>query len=58
MTREAQPVRLGNVGAGFLAQSVHLPHFAALPDCHLLALAELRGDLRERVADRFGIPRR
>ena len=51
-------MRLGYVGAGFLAQSVHLPHFAALPNCHLLALAELRGDLRERVADRFGIPRR
>jgi predicted dehydrogenase len=58
VTSEAQPVRLGYVGAGVLAQSVHLPHFAALPDCHLLALAELRGDLRERVADRFGIPRR
>ena len=58
MTSEEQPVRLGYVGAGFPAQSMHLPHFAALPGCHLLALAELRSDLRERVADRFGIPRR
>jgi myo-inositol 2-dehydrogenase / D-chiro-inositol 1-dehydrogenase len=58
VTSEDQPVRLGYVGAGRLVQSVNPPHFAALPNCHLLALAELRGDLRERVADRFGIPRR
>lgn len=50
-----RPVRLGYVGAGFLAQAVHLPTFAALPGCDLVALAEVRADLRDRVADRHGI---
>jgi predicted dehydrogenase len=52
-----QPVRLGYVGAGALAQRVHLPTFAALPGCRLLALAEVRRALGERVRARHGIPR-
>jgi len=52
-----RPICLGYVGAGFLAQSVHLPHFAALPGCRLLALAEVRRDLGEQVAARHGIRR-
>jgi predicted dehydrogenase len=48
-------VRLGYVGAGFMAQKVHLPNFASLPDCRLVALAEVRKDLREQVGARYGI---
>ena len=51
-------VRLGYVGCGFMAQKVHIPNFAALPDCELVALAEVRKDILESVADRYGIPRR
>ena len=51
-------VRLGYVGCGFMAQKVHLPNFASIPDCELAALAEVRGDVREKVADRFGIEKR
>jgi predicted dehydrogenase len=54
---DERPIRLGYVGAGFIAQSIHLPNFAALPGCRLLALAEVRRDLGERVAARHGIPR-
>ena len=54
---DERPIRLGYVGAGFLAQSVHLPHFAGLPGCRLAALAEVRGDLRQRVGARLGISR-
>src|SRR5215208_3211876 len=43
--------------AGFLAQSVHLPHFAVLPGCQLLALAEVRRDLGEQVVARHAIRR-
>lgn len=50
-------VRLGYVGAGFMAQKVHLPNFAALPQCRLVALAEVRPRLAEQVAARFGIPK-
>jgi len=52
-----EKVRLGYVGAGFMAQAVHLPNFAALPDCEVVALAEIRPRLAQRVAERFGIPR-
>lgn len=55
MTRE--PVRLGYVGCGFVAQRIHIPNFAALPECDLIAVAEVRQDLGARVARRYGIPR-
>jgi predicted dehydrogenase len=48
-------IRLGYVGAGFLAQHVHLPNFSSLSGCQLAALAERRPDLATRVAERFGI---
>ncbi len=51
-------VRLGYVGAGWMAQRVHLPSFTSLPDCRVVALAEVRADLRDTVATRFAIPRR
>jgi predicted dehydrogenase len=53
-----RPVRLGYVGAGNLAQKVHLPNFAGIDGCELVALAEVRRDLGERVQRRFGIARR
>jgi predicted dehydrogenase len=53
-----RPVRLGDVGCGFMAQKVHLPNFASIPGCALVALAEVRPKLRERVADRYRVPRR
>src|SRR4051794_16230981 len=50
-------VRLGYVGCGFMAQKVHLPNFSSLPGCELLALAEVRQDLGQKVQARFGIPK-
>ncbi len=50
-------IRLGYVGAGFMAQKVHLPNFTNLPGCQVIALAEVRGRLGEIVAKRFGIPK-
>lgn len=52
-----EPVRLGYVGAGFVAQTVHLPHFTTLPGCRVVALAEKRPQLAHQVAQRFRIPR-
>ena len=51
-----RPIRLGYVGAGSLAQRVHLPNFASLEGCELVALAEVRRSLGQEVARRFGIP--
>jgi len=49
-------IRLGYVGAGFMAQNVHLPNFATLPACRLVALAEARPRLATAVAARYNIP--
>lgn len=48
-------VRFGYVGCGFMAQRVHLPNFASLSGCRLVALAEARPRLGRAVADRYGI---
>ncbi|HYZ75419.1 MAG TPA: Gfo/Idh/MocA family oxidoreductase [Chthoniobacterales bacterium] len=48
-------IRIGYVGAGFLAQNAHLGNFSSLPQCHLVALAERRPHLAEEVALRFRI---
>ncbi|MFN3422078.1 MAG: Gfo/Idh/MocA family protein, partial [Armatimonadota bacterium] len=53
----AKVVRLGYVGAGFMAQKVHLPNFTNLAGCQVIALAEARPRLGEKVAKRFGIPK-
>jgi len=50
-------VRIGYVGCGFMAQKVHIPNLVSIPDCELVALAELRGELGRRVQARYTIPR-
>ena len=35
----------------------HLRNYATLPDCEVVAIAELRPQLREKVAAKYGIPR-
>lgn len=50
-------MRFGYVGCGFVAQRIHIPNFGSLPDCEFLALAEVRPELGQTVAARYGIPR-
>ena len=50
-------VRVGFVGVGNMGQCAHLKHYAALPECEVVAIAEVRPALRERVAARNGVPR-
>jgi predicted dehydrogenase len=50
-----QPVRFAYVGCGFVAQSIHIPNFAAQPNCNFMAVAEVRKELGQSVAQRFGI---
>jgi predicted dehydrogenase len=50
-------LRIGYVGAGFMAQKVHIPNLLALEGCELAALAELRPQLGRKVQQRFRIPR-
>lgn len=50
-------VRLGYVGCGFVAQSIHIPNLSSLPNANLAAIAEVRPKLRGMVAERYGIPK-
>jgi predicted dehydrogenase len=54
---EKQKVRIGFVGAGFMGQMAHLRNYVALPDCEVVALAEMRPRTGREVATRYGIPR-
>jgi predicted dehydrogenase len=50
-------IRIGFVGVGAMGQCAHLKSFATLPECEVVALAELREELGRRVGERYGIPR-
>ena len=52
-----EKIRLGYIGCGFMAQKVHIPNFASIPDCELIGLAEVRSELGKKVQSRFGIPK-
>lgn len=51
-----EKIRLGYIGCGFMAQKVHIPNLTSIPDCELIALAEVRSELGAKVQKRFGIP--
>lgn len=51
-----QPLRLGYVGCGFMAQKVHLPNILRTPGVELQALAEVRPKLGAAVQRRLNVP--
>ncbi|MFN2154235.1 MAG: Gfo/Idh/MocA family protein [Anaerolineae bacterium] len=50
-------IRIGYVGCGYMAQKVHIPNLSTIPECELVALAEVRQELGRKVQARYGIPR-
>jgi len=50
-------VRIGFVGVGHMGQAAHLRNYAMLPDCAVVAIAEVRPSLAAQVAQRYGVPR-
>jgi predicted dehydrogenase len=54
---DAKPLGIGFVGAGMVGQVGHIANYVGLPDCRVIALAELRPRLGRMAAARFGIPR-
>lgn len=50
-------VRIGFVGVGGMGQCAHLKNYVTVPECEVVALAELRPKLREAVAARYHVPR-
>jgi predicted dehydrogenase len=49
-------VRIGFVGTGSMGQCAHLKNYATLPDCEVAAIAEIRPELGQEVARRYGVP--
>jgi predicted dehydrogenase len=50
-------VRIGFVGVGGMGQCAHLRNYVTVPDCEVVAIAELRQGLAKRVAEKYGVPR-
>lgn len=50
-------VKLVFVGVGNMGQCAHLKNYAIIPDCEVVAIAELRENLGRKVAQRYGIPK-
>jgi predicted dehydrogenase len=55
MTLSDEPVRIGMVGAGFIAQIAHLHALSRIPAARVVTLAEPDDALRTAVAQRFSI---
>lgn len=49
-------VKIGFVGVGGMGQCAHLKNYVTVPDCEVVALAEVRTGLGQRVAAKYGIP--
>lgn len=54
---EQKKVRIGFVGVGSMGQCAHLRNYAALPDCEVVAIAEMREKTAKRVAAKYNVPR-
>ncbi|MBA7670759.1 Inositol 2-dehydrogenase/D-chiro-inositol 3-dehydrogenase [subsurface metagenome] len=50
-------VKLGFVGCGFMGQMAHLSNFVESEKCEVVALAEKRRSLRDKVAQKYHISR-
>jgi len=50
-------VRIGFVGVGGMGQMAHLRNYVTVPECEVVAIAELRPKLREAVARKYGVAR-
>ena len=51
-----EPLRVGVVGCGHIAQIMHLPFLAELPHYHLTAVCDLSPKVVAAVGERFGVP--
>jgi predicted dehydrogenase len=54
-TDHKRRVRIGFVGVGNMGQAAHLRNYAAIPECQVVALADVRPGLARAVAARYGI---
>lgn len=58
MTEPRQPVRVAMIGAGRMANSVHYPSLAALPDAVIIGICDLDAERVNATGDKYGIAAR
>lgn len=51
----SEKVRIGFVGVGGMGQMAHLRNYVVVPECEVVAIAELRPKLREAVGQKYNI---
>jgi len=49
-------VKIGFVGVGSMGQCAHLKNYVIIPECTVVAIAEIREKMAKRVAEKYGIP--
>jgi predicted dehydrogenase len=49
--------RIGFVGVGGMGQCAHLKNYVTVPDCEVVALAEIRSELGKKVGIHYSIPK-
>jgi predicted dehydrogenase len=52
-----EKVTIGFVGVGGMGQCAHLKNYVTVQDCEVVAIAEIRPNLRQAVAAKYGVPR-
>jgi len=52
----AEKVRIGFVGVGRMGQCAHLRNYAVIPECQVVAVADVRQETARQVAAAYGIP--
>ena len=55
MNNEKKKVRIGFAGVGGMGQCAHLRNYATLPDCEVVAIAELKTETAKAVAQKYNI---
>ncbi len=50
-------VKIGFVGVGGMGQCAHLRNYVTVPDCEVVAIAEVRENLGKKVATHYGVPK-
>ena len=50
-------VRIGFVGVGGMGQGAHLRNYVMVPECEVVAIAEVKQELAKKVAAKWGVPK-
>lgn len=54
---ENKKVRIGFVGVGGMGQGAHLRNYVMVPECEVVAIAEVKQELAKKVAAKWGVPK-